>query len=105
MSRIKNIIGFKLGKDLEVGDEIDVWWKTGVVGYDGDNVSRILELRPYEGHLKIWEPEKAMIALLTKDDGKDTEMTIEPHHRFSVYNKGAKNLMELRDLTEEDLSI
>jgi len=72
---------YVLGKDLEIGDDVDVFWQTGDVE-DGHNVATLLEVRPYEGKLAhLWEPEVARIGTFTGSKGP-VDMTIEPQQRF-----------------------
>ena len=64
----------KLGKELKVGDTIEVWW-----GRD-----RITALRPYNGPLAhLWADQGG--ARLADFALNKTGMTIEPHMRFDVY--------------------
>ncbi|BAU40175.1 hypothetical protein [Ralstonia phage RSP15] len=64
-----------LGKDLRVGDVIEVFWKP--------RKDTILELTPYEGALKNIFPEGAQIAKFVFVDS----MTIENNQTYEVVNR------------------
>lgn len=69
---------FKLGKQLKVGDTIEVWWGNG-----RDTITRLL---PYNGPLAyIWAEHGG--ARLADFALNKTGMTIEPHMRFVLYQR------------------
>jgi hypothetical protein len=73
---MKQIAITKRGKDLKVGDVIEVWWKP--------HKDRITELTPYEGPLDyLWKDKGG--AQIAKFEVTSLEMTIEPQSMFQVH--------------------